>query len=598
MSYRKLFLFLLLFSFFALDFDYQADQLDSHKWSPISVSWPLALADSSISCTKKDSNWDCTGIASVCANLNLSKLETKIGDFTAERDKDSTSSERVEELSKALDACRKVRNFYEDEKKQQEEREKEKKEKKAQCQEEQKEMTETAGDFGKACAGFARGMGCEEAVTACAMCPAPGESAELNSYNCVAVHKKTKCPLLAGEELKLAKEKRDKVQESVEELEEEVSELEKDIVEKQNELNKSLAELEENFNEVVSELERETENAKEDLEASLNENKATIKNEVSKQIAQVQEVVDKSLEIAHSFENAITTANMNYRAEVKKVYAECRLQAQTQLAKYRSKRKQAVESGAYKVSLSSLTSKNRISFAKKDMIRLQQYYRECLVLRKSDLKDLKLAHQQKMRVIAQQREQYQKKMESLKQKVLALNKMAYEQQNTLVQDYAKRMDKVISQHAKQYGLALKNYEKNKRTLLSETSKINVLQKHLTEKKQILSQKKRELVAEQQVIAYLKSKAVSEEDEGSHTAYSETAGALVDYESAVYTAYTTCGCENFKSNSRKKKDKEDETASKEWSSKKYCPGIKRKKDNLEESGLETVIQKMKGGFGNR
>ena len=468
-------------------------------------------------------------------------------------------------------------------------------EKETQCKEDRQKIKEAG--FGKACAKFSRGMGCESAITACAMCPDPDEEAEFNSYSCVTVHKKAKCPLLAGEELKLAKEKRDNFQEEVKEQEEEASELEKDIADKKNELNKSLAELEENFNEAVAEFERETENAKEDLEAELNENTATIKNEVSKQIAQIQEAVDKSLEIAHSFENAITETNMKHRLKVKKVYAECRVQAQAQLAKYRNKRKRAIVSGTYRVSLSSLTNKNRISFAQRDVLKLKQFYQECLVLRKSDLKDLKLAHQQKMRIIAQKREQYQKKLKSLTQKAVGLNKMAYEQQNQLVQEYAKRMGKIISQYSKQHNLALKNYNKNKQTLLAETSKINVLQKHLMDRRQNLDQKRKELVAEQQLISYLKSKGVSEENDDGNEEFAEAAGALEDYKNAIDIAYDSCKCDDVKVSSRSRKDQEDEDEKVAKWQRTTCSGssgIKRKKNNLEDGNLEIVIQTLSPG----
>ncbi|MCZ0931933.1 MAG: hypothetical protein OXJ52_02120, partial [Oligoflexia bacterium] len=282
--------------------------------------------------------------------------------------------------------------------------------------------------------------------------------------------------------------------------------------------------------------------------------------------------------------NDITKANREYRSEFKKFYAECRLQSQVQLAKYRSKRKQAIESGTYRVSLSSLTHNKRISFAQKDILLLKKYYRECLALRKSDLKDLKIDYQQKMRVIAQQKEQYQHRINLLKQKALGLNKMAYEQQNQLVQEYAKRMEKIISQHSKQYGLALKNYNKNKQSLLAETSKINVLQKHLREQQQNLDQKRRELVTEQQVISYLKSKGVSEEDDDNNEEYSEAAGALEDYYNAIQISADSCDCEDVKTKTRR--EKREDTGKDPWN-KDICRKIKDTNRRLEDKMGETL-----------
>ena len=443
------------------------------------------------------------------------------------------------------------------------------------CSEEEKKIKEAG--FAKACAQFARGMDCVSAITACAMCPAPEEDIDVSSYDCVTVHKKTKCPLLAGEDLKNAKEKRDKLQEDLKEQEEDIAELEKDIVEKKNELNKSLAELEEEFTNTTSEMERETANIKEDLDADLAENKSVIKAEVSKQMAEIQEVINQSLEVAHSFENAVTKANLEYRTEVKKIYAECSIQAQSRLAQHRRKRQRAIESGSYRVSLSALTNKNRISFAQKDDSFLQRRYRECLLVRKPEFKNLKLVYKQKMRVIEQQQEQYQKKMELLKQKMLSLNKMAYEQQNELVQQYTKKMEKVISEHSQQYAQVLKIYQRNKQTLLAETSKINVLEKQLMEKRQKLELTKRDLVTEQQVIAYLKSKGVSDEEADNHEEYSEAAGAFESYYNAVTIAYDECNCSTEKKS-------------------KACKRIKPHRSRLMDKDLDIVIEKIAPGSG--
>ena len=605
MSYKKLFLFLFLFGFFSLEIDYKAEDFSSKKISKnsISFSWsqafsmpddkelpPLDEPTGTLSAsTPKDGGSSSGGSASIPGDggtncdddMSSTEIEGKISDWASDKnvlDRKSTTqtlskdeNDEYKKIEKKIRRCGKILERKEKE-------EQEEKEKQAQCKEEYDKIKEAG--FGKACAEFSRGMDCEEAITACTMCP---NSASFNFYNCVQVHKQSKCPLLAGNELKQAKEKRDKFQEEVEELEEDISELEKDIVEKQNELNKSLAELEENFTEAVAEFKRDTENAKEDLTADLNENKTAIKNEVSKQIAQVQEALDESLKVAHSFENAITEAHMKYRSETKKVYAECRVQAQAQLARYRSQRKRAIESGAYRVSLSTLTSKNRVTFAQKDTLRLKRYYHECLVLRKSDLKDLKLIFQQRKRVIAQQSEQYQKRLEGLKQKVATLNKMAYEQQNTLLQEYAKKMTKITSQFSEQYSLALQAYEKNKKTLMAETSKINVLEKHLVEKKQSLALKKKELVTEQQLIAYLKSKGVSEENDDGNEEYSAAAGALEDYNNAVTSANTSCGCSS---------DDEDD-----WKSDK-CENIENRLERLEGGSLGAVIQKVNPSFGTR
>ena len=625
---KKLFLFFLLFGFFVLEINHQTANFKLQKTSTVSIGWIQARAMPDLTpeqiieeqkalCEQRPGNWMWNRTTCICPRgseintknqsceprimiltnkkaptetddskpqdddlcnltMDVESISNKIEDLRIEEsdlNREFTSRQLTPDANKNRKRIRSDIRKCENIKSQRKKNE----EKEKQCKED-KQKTGTA-DFSKACAKFARGTDCMSAIEACAMCPEPDEDSDFNSMSCVTVHKQAKCPLLSGKELKLAKEKRDKFKEELEDQEETASDLEKDIVEKQNELNTALTELEEDFINTVSEFERETENAKEDLETQLNENKSAIKNEVSKQIAQIQEVVDKSLEIAHSFENAITKANREYRAEVKKVYAECRIQAQVKLAKYRAKRKQAIESGTYKVSLSSLTNKNRISFAKKDILLLQKYNRECLVLRKSDLKDLKINYQQQMRIIGQQKEQYQHKINLLKQKVIGLNKMAYEQQNQLVQEYAKRMGKIISQHSKQYGLTLKNYNKQKQSLLAETSQINVLQKHLMEQRQNIDQKRRELVTEQQMISYLKSKGAPEEDDDNNEEYSEAAGALEDYYNAIQVAKDSCDCENIDTKSKDKKWNTD-----------TCKTIKRKTRNLDDT-MGEAIEKM-------
>ena len=253
------------------------------------------------------------------------------------------------------------------------------------------------------------------------------------------------------------------------------------------------------------------------------------------------------------------------------------MQAQSRLAQHRRRRQQAIESGSYRVSLSSLTNKNRISFAQMDDSFLQRRYRECLSVRKTEFKNLKLVYNQQMRVIEQQKEQYQKEMELLKQKMQSLNRMAYEQQNELVQQYSKKMQKVIAEHSRAYAGILKTYQSNKQTLLAQTSEINVLEKQLLEKRKLKQLKERDLVAEQQLIAYLKSKGVSDEETDNNEEFSEAAGAFEAYYNAVDTAYDKCNCETDK----------DTTV---------CKKLKRNKRSLKDNDLDIVIEQISPGFG--
>ena len=404
------------------------------------------------------------------------------------------------------------------------------------CNEKLEEVNKANKEFSTACTKFSDGtVNCVKALEACSNCPNEEESED---YDCVKIHQKTKCPAKSGEALKTAKEKIEKVGDEKKELEEQIQEKERDIVEKENELNQALSELEEEFSQSSRELERKTEEQKADLEEQLRKNKAKISSAVAKAMSKVQAEIDQALKIAHTFENAITKTHQEYRAERRKIFMACEIQAQARLANYRKRRRAAIRTGSLKISLSSLMKKGRTSFAAKDSRLLKQYNAQCLSKRKPDFQVVDQNYKQKMRVIEQQKEQYQDKITRMKQRVASLNIQASKDQNQLVQEYAASMNKILAAHQKEYRLAMQSYNKAKTGLLVRSKDITLLKKQLMVAKRKLAEKRMELVREAELLSYLENKGVKEDIEDE---FANASGAWATIKSDYETAAHACDC---------------------------------------------------------
>ena len=83
---------------------------------------------------------------------------------------------------------------------------------------------------------------------------------------------------------------------------------------------------------------------------------------MKKALAEVQKEIDNSLSVAHSFENAITKANVEYRKERRQIVLECETQARGRLAQYRQKRRVAIRTGSLQISPSSLLRRGKNVF--------------------------------------------------------------------------------------------------------------------------------------------------------------------------------------------------------------------------------------------
>ena len=483
-------------------------------------------------------------------------LEMKLSNLASEYKRDDSNETNREEIEKKQRSCRKEKNKYEERLSQH-----------SQCTEGIEKAEKARADFSKDCAKFSGGsLKCSSAIQACEMCPS---EEDFDNYDCVKIHQKTKCPSLSGEDLKSAKEKRDKINEELKELEEGIAELEEDIVEKENDLNKDLSDLETEFTEANRELEQQVEEQKADLEAQLKQTKSQITEAVSKAIAKVQAEIDNSLKIAHSFENAITQAYMDYRKEKRQIILECETQAQGRLAKFRQDRRRLIQSGSLQMSLSTLMKKGRTSFARKDLDLLKKYNIQCLSKRKSDFQTVEKIHKQKMRAIEQQKEQYQANLSKIKQQVTSLNNQAVKEQSQLVQEYATNMNKILERYNKEYQFALNRYLEARDKLLLQTKNITVLKKHHSQKNQLKREKQMELVRETEQISYLKSKGVSSEEDQKDQ-FVEAAGSYATYEEAVQLAHSDCSCS----------DKDKKSLDKE------CKRIKGYKGSL---GLESSTE---------
>ena len=115
----------------------------------------------------------------------------------------------------------------------------------------------------------------------------------------------------------------------------------------------------------------------------------------------------------------------------------------------------------------------------------------------------------------------------MKDSVNSLNGQAVKEQSKLIQEYATQMSKILASYQKEFIAANQSYIKAKKSLLAQAKAITVLDKHLSQQKQLLQEKRLALVHEQELISYLKSKGVTEDmdDEFSsaNSSYAEYSG---------------------------------------------------------------------------
>ena len=395
-------------------------------------------------------------------------------------------------------------------------------------------------EYIKQCRLFARGRNCEESLTACATCSTPNEKS--SQYNCVKIHQTSKCPELAGEDLKQSRERKEEYEDSLKEIQEEITEIKEQLTEKENELHKELAETEEEFNSLVQDMERDTRNAKTELEEGMKSAQSKIDASMAEQIQAVQTEIEQSLRVAHEFENAVTNASMAYQADIQKIYDECLNTAYTQLRQYRQQRRRSIQTGGYKISLSQLTQKTRMPFAQQDEIWLNNAKEKCLRNKTPAFKFAQQRYQNTLRRIEQKKEEYQQRMNKLQQSLSALNQAVSQQKNQLVQEYSKQITDIITQFETNYQTALKNYNNKKQTLLiTKNKEIARLKTELMEKTRLAQDKKMSLARETHLIKLLESKNTPSNDTDQEELFSTAVSQLIEYKDNLDSAMERCGC---------------------------------------------------------
>ena len=446
------------------------------------------------------------------------------------------------------------------------------------CKETTDKVEEILNNFRKSCADFVGGQTkCSSAIEACDKCP---DEENFGDYDCVAVHRQTKCPALSGKELEEAKEKRKELEEDIKTLKGDIEDKEKDHLSKEDGLKDAIAEVEESFIKLTRELETNTETAKEDLEKGLKKAKAQIDGGLAKQLSAIQQQIDSALKIAHSFENAIYKANREYRKERRQITMECEKQAKVELADFRRRRRAAIVTGSLNYSLSSFLQKGRKSFAEKDHARFQRYHNRCLKRRKQDFKDVRTDYQQKLRVIDQQKEQYLEIVRKQKQQLALLNQKAQQAGNDLLKDYTTQMDRILTRHNKLYERAVQDYNKKKNLIASQTKNLAVLDHQKQRTVQTLKSKQGTMLREEEIIIYLKNKGVSSED-SSKEAFKEAASDLAKLKNSLTTAEGECNCDLTTSDS----DEENPPKPRNPNQKRQCSDLKKARASTEESSSE-------------
>ncbi len=498
---------------------------------------------------------------------NLSELSTKqlddlIFDLNAEANKfdkneQNATTQQIEERTDKANRCRSIARRYEAAQAHLEK-----------CTEDLKQLEDKKSEFVKNCGEFSTGrMKCSVAIMACKMCPSEKNSI---GYECVRVHDRTNCPAKSGAELKSAEKKRDQVKEDMEKVQEEIAELEKDIVSRETELNEKMAELENDFKENQRDLERAVEEANAELQAQSSSEDAQIQASLLKATATVQAEIENSLKVAHSFENAISAANREFRQERRKIIMACEIQARSLRAQYRKKRKLAIQTGSLRISVHELLSSGRHSFKKTDRSLLNKYYAQCLERRKPDFNEVEAAYQDKLKLIEQQREQYVARLKSLRKKLKDLEQQTTQAQNQKDQKYFDQMQKNIKAFEREYTLAYQKYLSHKQLLRKEAQNITVLQKQLIEKRTLLRDTNFQLVQEEGLISHLRSKGVTKET--TESKFSEAAASFVEYYDAISIAEASCSEDHKK--------------------------IRSAREHIENDSSESMIHSFFGDEGNR
>ena len=381
-------------------------------------------------------------------------------------------------------------------------------------------------------------------ILACDACPTAKEK-ESKKYDCIKIHKNTRCPELLGSALKEIREKNEEFTEDIKELREEESDLKKDIADKEQELMEDLAEIKNDFIESRNKMERETETVILELEAALEEGNVVIEENLLKQVDQIQVNINESLAIQHKFTNAFTEINKKYRKTKLEITMACEAQANSSLAQYRQRRKASIHTGSLKISISDLLSGNRSSFHEIDEVLYTNYKAKCLKQRSRDFKEVEADYKNDLKALEQKKQEYLEALKRLKAKLTTLNESSLKAKNKQLEKYTEQMERVLQTQQKNFENLSQQHKIQKTGVQSKTQALNVLKANLTQKQNKIKNKTRAHLESKEMILYLREQGV-EEDEDQKTNYTNLLGARNDYDNAIQSAIMHCSCESDES----------------------------------------------------
>ena len=397
------------------------------------------------------------------------------------------------------------------------------------CEEKADEFRKAKKEADKACSRIDSGIGqCMAVMRSCEDCPD-----EKKGKRCVILPGRAKCPQLAGSDLEDLKEEIREGKEMQKELQQDIKELRDEIVEKEGE--KVTAEKE--YKEEIHTLQNDLQTAQEEMENEVKEQQAEIDGNLQKAVDGVKGELSKSLKIQHTFVNEIAKVERKRREDTAKIHRECRYKASAQLAAYRKHRRKAIRDGRYgNKGVRKVMGKARVSFTKQDNIRYRSYHSSCLSENADNFKAIEENHKTAMRMIEQQKQQVLASFKALQAQVQQLNNQAYQQKNTIVQEFAKNTDKALKKFQANQARRHQNYQAEMGQMARALSNLNAqLQRKQGE---LRTAKEREGLN----TAYMqraRQKGASSKTSDGESRVSEAQGALAELRDTAMPVYDKC-----------------------------------------------------------
>lgn len=412
-----------------------------------------------------------------------------------------------------------------------------------------KDLVETSknsfNDFSKACNQFSSGQDlCISELIDCAKCPDKQNYRDEDGLNnCVQVQAKQICPLYSGKTLKAIKKKRDELNTDIKTLKTDLESKEEKLVKAKNKASSEMQKEKQKFTKAHNIMQRTKEDAEANYKITFANQKQKINQKLVIEQEKIQKQLDADLKMRHNFENKRWAINQSYKTKHRGLIQKCSARANVKLEKYRLSRKQAIQTNQLKMSVSSLLSKKRMSFAKKDSLLFKNYSKKCLSQIRGEFQDLKAVHLRQLRQAEQIEKQYLEKLKITKNKFSKLAGQAYKDNNQALQTYSNRMKKALGRYNIDYARLLKLAQsKGANSFKTNTKTILNLQKQVDLKKTELKDKDVKRVSEAQLINYLKNKKAPEDDSIESKAR-EATSALQTLHRDIQYAKEQCKCDD-------------------------------------------------------